>query len=168
VAAAPAGQDPVLRVAGQQMATFAHNSLQRAVLALPGRDVPFVRGAITPAQVSTHRPSYINAILIQSRGVLVPGGGCLHCRTRGSRPFLECRRLPGHFGGSCGSCKWRDHAERCTAKDNNNIDLIGDGDSDDSDHSWPDNDENPPDQGNNGGMRALPPAGGSAANPIQL
>ena len=44
-------------------------------------------------------------------------------------PFLECRRVPGHFGGCCGNCKWPDHGARCTA---NNDD---DDDDDDSDSS---------------------------------
>jgi hypothetical protein len=41
-----------------------YNSLQLAIYALPRRDVPFMAGAVTPGQVSSHRPSYINAILI--------------------------------------------------------------------------------------------------------
>ena len=72
----------------------------------------FVRGSITPQQLSTHRPSYVNAILIQRGGVLVPAG-CNECQRRGLTPFPECRRIVGHFGGACGNCKWRDHAARC-------------------------------------------------------
>jgi hypothetical protein len=63
VANASAGQNPVLVVGGQQMAAWIHSPQGRAVLALPGQDVVFVRGAITPNQVASHRPSYINAIL---------------------------------------------------------------------------------------------------------
>ena len=135
LALAPAGQDPVLVVGGQQMAGFIHSPQGRAVLALPGQDVTFVRGSITPAQVGSHRPSYINAILIQSRGQLV-AGMCSACRaTRpGLRPFPECRRLPGHFGGCCGNCKWRDHAARCTTRDDNVVELDSD-DDDDGHHS---------------------------------
>src|SRR2546430_2740347 len=66
LAGAPAGQNPVLLVAGQQMAGFVHWPAGRAVLALPGQDVVFVLGAITPNQILQHQPSYINAILIQS------------------------------------------------------------------------------------------------------
>ena len=96
VANASAGQDPVLVVGGQQMAAWVHSPQGRAVLALPGQDVVFVRGAITPNQVASHRPSYINAILIQSRGnvVLNPCTACQGSRP-GLRPFPECRRLPG-------------------------------------------------------------------------
>jgi hypothetical protein len=58
VANASAGQNPVLVVGGQQMAAWVHSPQGRAVLALPGRDVVFVRGAITPNQVASHRPSH--------------------------------------------------------------------------------------------------------------
>jgi Protein of unknown function (DUF3716) len=114
------------------MASFVHSPQGRAVLALPGQDVPFVRGAITPAQVGSHRASYINAILVQSRGVAVnpPCDACAANRP-GLRPFPECRRVPGHFKGCCGNCKWRDHAIRCTARDNESDDeSSSDGDGD--------------------------------------
>ena len=79
---------------------------------MPGRDIYFVRGYICLVQIHSARPSYINAVLIQSRGVLVPGG-CNICRTRlVMRPFPECRILFGHFGDSCGNYKWPDHASR--------------------------------------------------------
>ena len=64
VAAAAPNAHPVLPVGGQQLGAWVHSAQGLAVLALPGRDVPFVRGAITGQQVLTHRPSYINAILI--------------------------------------------------------------------------------------------------------
>lgn len=34
-----------------------------------------------------------------------------------ARPFPVCISLPGHFGGSCGNCKWQDHASRCSIRD---------------------------------------------------
>nr|KMM72624.1 hypothetical protein CPAG_08918 [Coccidioides posadasii RMSCC 3488] len=58
----------ILFVAGQQLSPFAHSPQARAVLALPGQDVPFVRGSMNEYQVLSHQPSYINAILIQSHG----------------------------------------------------------------------------------------------------
>ena len=124
VANASAGQNPVLVVGGQQMAAWVHSPQGRAVLALPGQDVVFVRGAITPNQVASHRPSYINAILIQSRGnvVLNPCTACQGPRP-GFRPFPECRRVPGHFGGCCGNCKWRDHASKCSVQDDRIVEL---------------------------------------------
>lgn len=112
VAAAAPGANPVLQVGGQELASFCHNSRQRAVLALPGRGVAYAVGSITPQQVMTHRPSYVNAILIQSRGV-VSSPPCTECSRRGLRPFPECIRLERHFGNCCGNCKWRDHAARC-------------------------------------------------------
>ena len=131
VAAAAQNQDPVLLVGQQQMAGFVHSPPARAVLALPGQDVTFVRGAITAAQIGQHRPSYVNAILIQSRGLQVHPA-CLQCRTGpGLRPFPECRRLRGHFGGCCANCKWRDHAARCTAVRRGGDDG---GSEDDDDH----------------------------------
>jgi hypothetical protein len=106
------------------MANFVHWPAGRAVLALPGQDVVFVLGVITPNQLLQHRPSYVNAILIQSRGQQVPGG-CLACRSArpGLRPFPECRRLLGYFGGCCGNCKWHDHTVRCIVRDDNVVDL---------------------------------------------
>lgn len=62
------GQNPVLIVGGAQLRPFCYAPGQIAIFALPGADVVFVRGTITPAQVGSHRPGYINAILIQSRG----------------------------------------------------------------------------------------------------
>lgn len=91
----------------------------------------FVRGAITPQQVSTHRPSYVNAILIQRGGAVVPGG-CSECRRRGFTPFPECRRALGHFGDACGNCKWRDHAARCVVRRDGPADDDDDGDNDPS------------------------------------
>jgi hypothetical protein len=44
VADALARGTPILHVAGQQLAPFAHTSEQRRALALPGRDVPFREG----------------------------------------------------------------------------------------------------------------------------
>ncbi|OJD20098.1 hypothetical protein ACJ73_08569 [Blastomyces percursus] len=108
----------------------------REVLALPGQDVVFVRGAITEVQVRSHRPSYINVLLIQSRGQPEPHA-CTACRDGpGFRPFPECRRVPGHFGGACGNCKWQDHAARCSVRDGG-IEVIDLDDDDDDDEGGP-------------------------------
>jgi hypothetical protein len=153
LALAQADQDLVLIVRGQQMAAFVHSPQGRAVLALPGQDMVFVRGAITPAQVGSHRPSYINAILIQSRGTLVPGQ-CISCRAsrRGPRPFSDCRRVPGHFRGCHGNCKWRDHASKCSVYADNVVEISSD------------EDENP---GEGGGQLQIE-AGATADNAIVL
>ena len=118
IALANANQNPILTVGQQQLAPFVHSPQARGVLALPGQDVEFVRNAITARQVGSHRPSYINGILIQSRGQ-PPLQACDACNriTPGLRPFPECRKINGHFGGACSNCKWRDHASRCSVRD---------------------------------------------------
>ena len=101
---------------------------------MPGQAVSYMPGAITPAQVMTHRPSYVNAILIQRAGILVPGG-CNRCRGgAGFTPFPECRYIPGEFGNACSNCKWRDHTVYC-----NHPGIGGDGDDDGDD-----SDDQPP------------------------
>jgi hypothetical protein len=81
-----------------------------------GRTVDFVPGAASERQIRMHRLSYVNALLIQSRGVLVlePCSSCqnkmLMDRDAYAYPFVHCIRLPGHFGGCCGNCKWPDRA----------------------------------------------------------
>lgn len=109
---------PVLLVGGQQLASYAHNAMQRALVALPGRHIAFVRDAITPDQIRSQRPSYINAILVQSRG-RQPPAPCTACAAvrPGLRPFPQCRRVRGYFDGACANCKWRDHASRCSVRD---------------------------------------------------
>ena len=94
---------PVLMVANQEMVQWVHSPQGRVVLALLGRIVPILRGAIRPEQVGLHRASYINGILIQSRGI-VQDPPCVQC-VQQLRLFTECRRVPGHFGGCCGNCK---------------------------------------------------------------
>ncbi|KAK7985904.1 hypothetical protein PG988_003526 [Apiospora saccharicola] len=114
----------ILPVGGQQLAQFCHNNLQHAVLALPGFNVLVVRGFITQAQITSARPSYINGLLIASRGRLEdpPCAKCARQMTLNggySTPFPRCVRLPGHFGGCCANCKWVDHASKCTKTDAN-------------------------------------------------
>ncbi|KAJ8061334.1 hypothetical protein OCU04_010397 [Sclerotinia nivalis] len=97
-------QNPVLFIGGQQLLPFCYNPLQLALIALPGCSVPFVRNRISSAQVRTMHPSYINMLLIQSRGRIVPNRCCTY-RRRGLMPFLECHRVAGHFCSCCGNCK---------------------------------------------------------------
>ncbi|KAI8716040.1 hypothetical protein NCS52_00896600 [Fusarium sp. LHS14.1] len=109
-------------ISGQQLAPYAKNALQRAVLALPGRPVTFLRDRIQLEQVTSMRDSYVNAFLIQSRGVRIePCFSCLHKMSRDpssyASPFPHCIRLPGHFGGCCGNCKWPDRAAGCSKRD---------------------------------------------------
>ncbi|RTE83269.1 hypothetical protein BHE90_002218 [Fusarium euwallaceae] len=54
---------------GQQLAPYTKNKPQRDVLALPGRPVTFLKDRVRLEQVTGMRDSYVNAFLIQSRGV---------------------------------------------------------------------------------------------------
>ncbi|OJD09454.1 hypothetical protein ACJ73_10300, partial [Blastomyces percursus] len=77
----------------------------------------------------------------QARAVLaLPGQDVLFWSR--FRPLPECRRLPGHFGGAYGNCKWRDHASRCSVRDGEDVvEVIDVLDSDD--------------KGGNGGPRVI-------------
>ena len=125
VAVAAVQQNPVLIVGQQQLASFVHSPQGRAILALPGQNVEFVRDSITPAQIGSHRPSYLNGVLIQSRGTTLEQP-CLACHSvfPGLRPFPKCRRVAGHFGGACANCKWRDHASRCSVRGDEDDDVV--------------------------------------------
>jgi hypothetical protein len=104
-----------LPVGGDELARMCTTPMQHALLAERGRPIWHVRGNINGQQIVSQRPSYINALLIQSRGnplVRV----CDACADR-CKPFPQCIRIPGYFGGCCGNCKWRDHASRCTVRD---------------------------------------------------
>ncbi|KAI8963487.1 hypothetical protein F5Y11DRAFT_319391 [Daldinia sp. FL1419] len=123
-----AGPLILLPIGGQEMAPYCFNKVQRAILAMPGSSVIVVRGSIRPGQVITARPSYVNALLIASRGVAVPMP-CQACQEQSvrypdgySRPFPVCIKLPGYFGGCCAGCKFRDHAIRCDVQDSDSDD----------------------------------------------
>ncbi|PVH70344.1 hypothetical protein DL98DRAFT_437213, partial [Cadophora sp. DSE1049] len=51
-----------------KLATFYINQTQRNTLTAPGRNVSYVAGSVTPDRVVSRRQSYINALIIQSRG----------------------------------------------------------------------------------------------------
>lgn len=102
---------PPLQVGGQELTPFVHSPRRLAVLALPGTSVAYHTDRIRPAQVLMHRMSYVNGLLIQSRG-FVQNPACTRCQ-RGLGPFPECLRVLGHFSGCCGNCKWPDFCARC-------------------------------------------------------
>ncbi|KAL1957702.1 hypothetical protein VTO42DRAFT_5679 [Malbranchea cinnamomea] len=87
----PQSPHRILFIAGQQLSPFAHSPQARAVLALPGQDVLFVRGSMSEHQILNHPPSYINAILIQSRGRMEVQA-CTACR--GSKASSVSRVSP--------------------------------------------------------------------------
>jgi hypothetical protein len=53
------------------------------------------------------RQSYMNGLLIQSRGR--PDDTYVQCRKNPNHsPFIDCRQAPGHFASACSNCKWHD------------------------------------------------------------
>jgi hypothetical protein len=106
-----------LPISGRELDQFAYGSLTRQLLAIPGYDVIHTPGTLNGQQLAGQRPSYINALLIQSRGYLLVQD-CDHCVEMDvRRPFPFCVRMPGHFGGACANCKWPDYAHRCSVRD---------------------------------------------------
>ncbi|KAK4204782.1 hypothetical protein QBC40DRAFT_84156 [Triangularia verruculosa] len=91
---------------------------QRKIFRLPSHEyIHFVQGWITARHIAAQRPSYVNGLLIHSRGQDAPVS-CTTCAERRSKhslgPFLECRVLPEFFHGSCSNCKWFDNTSNCS------------------------------------------------------
>ena len=91
---------------------------QRAIFRLPSREtIHFVQGWITARHIASQRPSYVNGLLIHSRGHDAPVS-CLQCIERRDKhalgPFLTCRVLPGSYHNSCSNCKWFDNTSACS------------------------------------------------------
>ncbi|KAK4118694.1 hypothetical protein N657DRAFT_583143 [Parathielavia appendiculata] len=91
---------------------------QRAIFRLPSREtILFVQGWITAKHIASQRPSYVNGLLIHSRGQDAPSS-CLQCSEKRAKstlgPFLTCRVLPGSYHNSCSNCKWFDNTSNCS------------------------------------------------------
>ncbi|KAK0634751.1 hypothetical protein B0T17DRAFT_16215 [Bombardia bombarda] len=91
---------------------------QRAIFRLPSREfIYFVQGWITARHIASQRPSYVNGLLIHSRGEDAPVS-CANCVERRGKsalgPFLTCRILPGSYHNSCSNCKWFDNTSACS------------------------------------------------------
>ncbi|KXX73340.1 hypothetical protein MMYC01_210442 [Madurella mycetomatis] len=91
---------------------------QRTIFRMPSREtIYFVQGWITARHIASQRPSYVNGLLIHSRGQDAPVS-CLQCTERRAKhalgPFLTCRVLPGSFHDSCSNCKWFDNTSACS------------------------------------------------------
>lgn len=91
---------------------------QKAVFRLPSREtIYFVQGWITARHIASQRPSYVNGLLIHSRGQDAPVA-CTQCVERRAKhalgPFLTCRVLPGSYHNSCSNCKWFDNTSVCS------------------------------------------------------
>ncbi|PYH67138.1 DUF3716 domain-containing protein, partial [Aspergillus vadensis CBS 113365] len=80
------------------------------------QSVEFPRGRIHAYQIRTHRPSYINVLLIQSQGSRPPAP-CTRCRAGTGGVFPKCRHLPGAFDRACANCKWPDAGNSCSVRD---------------------------------------------------
>ncbi|KAK3397119.1 hypothetical protein B0T20DRAFT_454424 [Sordaria brevicollis] len=92
---------------------------QRAIFNdCPSREyIYFVNGWITARHIASQRPSYVNGLLIHSRGTDAPVQ-CNQCAERRTKnalgPFIVCRILPGSFHNSCSNCKWFDNTSACS------------------------------------------------------
>ena len=103
----------LLPLGGDTLGRWVWSPQAQGVFALPGGSLYYVRGRMNPMQILPGRPSYINALLMQSRG-FKQAVACTRCQDRKKRSvFPECRRVPGHFGSCCGNCKWPDKASYC-------------------------------------------------------
>jgi hypothetical protein len=97
--------------------SLVHES-QRAIFRLPSREfIHFVQGWITSKHIASQRPSYVNGLLIQSRGQDAPVS-CVQCNEKRAKhalgPFVTCRILPGSYHNSCSNCKWFDNTSSCS------------------------------------------------------
>jgi hypothetical protein len=99
-------QNLIFMMSDQQLIEYIHNSQSKRLLVLQRLNVKFVRDSITFAQIDSHRFSYLNVILIQSRDRTMRQS-CLACRSERSnlRSFSKCRRAVEHFDEACVNCK---------------------------------------------------------------
>ncbi|GAB1313405.1 hypothetical protein MFIFM68171_03615 [Madurella fahalii] len=91
---------------------------QRTIFRMPSCEtIYFVQGWITARHIASQRPSYVNGLLIHSRGQDA-SDSCHQCIERRAKhalgPFLTCRVLPGAFHNSCSNCKWFDNTSACS------------------------------------------------------
>ncbi|KAL4788754.1 hypothetical protein BDV19DRAFT_383652 [Aspergillus venezuelensis] len=87
-----------------------HNEIQKEVWAFPSYEFVVRVGSLSVKQLQTARPSYVNAILIASRGVKVREP----CKHNSRWVFGEQVRIPGYWNGCCAGCKWKDGGAKCT------------------------------------------------------
>jgi len=118
-----ADEDSVLFVDQQQLTQYTHSSQTRNILTLLNVNVSFVQLCILLNQVRTHQLLYINAILIQSQGVLI-SASCTNCQTCSMTLFSECRHTSEHFSECYNNCKWCDHAAHCSVRNNDVLIII--------------------------------------------
>ena len=115
----------VLFIDQQQLACYTHFSQTMVILALLSVNVLFVQKHITLNQMRTHWLSYINAILIQSQGVLILNS-CISCQEHSMTLFLKCHHISEHFSECWGNCKWHNHTAHCFICNNDVLIVISD------------------------------------------
>ncbi|RMJ20748.1 hypothetical protein PHISP_08382 [Aspergillus sp. HF37] len=93
----------------EALGQLCHTNDQRTVWSFPCYEFTIRADSIRIQQIQTARPSYVNAILIASRGMVVAD-----CGHDTHHIFRDTVRLPGWWGGACAGCKWRDHGRRCS------------------------------------------------------
>ncbi|KAJ5422792.1 hypothetical protein N7491_011237 [Penicillium cf. griseofulvum] len=72
---------------------------------------------ISADQIRSARPSYVNGLLIASRGVRFLG---ICHRSRQGYPFgKSVVRLPGTWEGCCANCKWKEQIAQCNVRNSN-------------------------------------------------
>jgi len=118
-----ADEDSVLFVDQQQLAQYTHFSQTRGILILLSVNVLFVQLCIMSDQIRTHWSLYINAILIQSQGVLI-SDNCTNCQAHDMTLFSECHCTSKHFSKCCSNCKWHDHTACCFVCNNDVLIVI--------------------------------------------
>ena len=74
-----------------------------------------VNFSLTDTQIRSARQSYVNALLIASRGTRYPAA-CAHSTvgTFGG-PVV---RVAGFCAGACASCEWKSHRQQCPCLNN--------------------------------------------------
>jgi hypothetical protein len=77
-------------------------------------DVEIFENRVTEQQIRSALPAYVNALLLQFRGI-INTIACNLCRTRENRgPLVQCVSLENEWNGCCANCKWRNHGARCS------------------------------------------------------
>ncbi|KAK5139300.1 hypothetical protein LTR04_003706 [Oleoguttula sp. CCFEE 6159] len=90
-----------------------HTADQKTVWTFPSYEFTVRKGSLTAAQLITGRPSYVNAVLIASRGLAQRNA----CANNTLSVFKDQVRIPGYWGGSCAGCKWKDGSAHCSYGD---------------------------------------------------
>lgn len=112
----PSGNPRTLTIGGSQLPVLCSRGYQLKLCYKLGRDLHHIPGRMTKQQWLSTDPVYIDGLLIQSRGLPLIEL-CTNClRNLGS--FPRCVRLPGHYGGICGNCRYDKRDKECTLRRN--------------------------------------------------